>query len=199
MGRRLLLLSVLVLLAVVACRDEEPLPETGLGTAAPDSLVPDSLVWGEDRARDTTPAGDADRRFLEHLLDHYQGLEHLAERIRLTSTVSAARRDTWRFDRRHDDERREAETLLRELYNERYIPRVPEEFREAAVAIPALPREQQARALLELVTRHNQEDGARIDQVLPRLRHPQVRSLVQELRTDQQRDLRVLASRLAKE
>ena len=184
----------LLLLALTACRGEEPIPETGLAAAAPDSLV-----WGEDRARETERTGDADRRFLEHLLDHYQGLEHLAERIRVESTVSAARRDTWRFDGRDDGERRHAEELLRELYDERYIPRVPDEFREAATRIPTLPPEQQARALLEFVTKHHQEDVARIDRILPRLKHPEVRELVRDLRQDQQRDLRVFARRLAKE
>jgi uncharacterized protein (DUF305 family) len=182
-----------LLLLFIACRGEEPLPDAGLAGAAPDSLV-----WGEDRARDTVRTGQADRRFLEHLLDHYQGLEHLAERVRLSSNVSAARRDTWRFDGRDDDERRQAEELLRELYGERYLPLVPEEFREAAAAIPALPPEQQADSLLELVTRHHREDVARIDRILPELQHPEVRKLARDLRRDQRRDLRVFARRLAR-
>jgi uncharacterized protein (DUF305 family) len=183
-----------LLLLFIACRGEEPLPDAGLAGAAPDSVV-----WGEDRARDSVRTGEIDRRFLEHLLDHYQGLEHLAERVRLSSKVSAARRDTWRFEGRDDDERRQAEQLLRDLYNERYLPMVPEEFREAAVAIPALPAEQQAHALLELVTQHHREDVARIDRILPRLQHPQVRELARHLRRDQRRDLRVFAGRLARE
>lgn len=184
----------LLLLLVIACRGTDPWAETGFGGAAHDSLV-----WGADRTRQTDRTGHVDRRFLEHLLDHYQGLEHLAERVRLSSTVSAARRDTWRFDGRDDDERREAERILREVYNERYIPVVPDEFSTAAAAIPALPPDQQPRALLEFVTRHHQEDVARIDRLLPRLKHPQVRALVLDLRRDQQRDLRVFARRLAKE
>jgi uncharacterized protein (DUF305 family) len=183
-----------LLVLLIACRGEEPL-DSGLATAAPDSLV-----WGDDRAREIDRTGDTDRRFLEHLLDHYQGLEHLAERVRLSSSVSAARRDTWRFEGRNDDdERREAEALLRELYNERYLPRVPQEFRAAAAAIPGLPPEQQAQSLLEFVTQHHREDVARIDRILPALQHPQVRQLARELRRDQRRDLRVFARRLAKE
>lgn len=181
-------------LLLAACRGGDITPDTGLALGARDSVV-----WGDDRARGRPGSGPADRLLLEHLLDHYQGLEHLAERVRRTSNVSAVRRDAWRFDRREDAERRHVETLLRELYGERYLPRVPEEFRTAAATIRALPPEQQARALLEFVNEHHREDVALIDSTLPTLQNPQVRDLARELRRDQRRDLRVFARRLARD
>jgi hypothetical protein len=187
---------VLLLLLVPGCGGEDFGNDTGLGSAGADSVV-----WGEDRARPGAAAqgSSLDRLFLERVLDHYQGLEHLAERMKRTSTVSAVRRDAWRFDRRQSAEREQVDGLLRELYGERYLPTVPEEFRSAAVAISALPAEQQAHALLEFVTGHQREDVARIDSILPSLEHPRVRELARELRRDQQRDLRVFARRLARE
>jgi uncharacterized protein (DUF305 family) len=189
-----MLRRLLLLLALPACgRDDVP-------SDADMAAVPvDSIVWGQDRARPGEEAGPADRLLLERLLDHYQGLEYLAERVRQTSTVSAVRRDAWRFDQRESAERRQVDALLRKLYGERYLPLVPDEFRAAANTIGALPAEQQARALLELVTRHHQEDVALIDSVLPTLQHPEVRELAGELRRDQRRDLRVFARRLARD
>jgi hypothetical protein len=183
-----------LLLLLAACGGEDSAPETGLSAAAADSVV-----WGEDRARTADRAGSADRLFLERQLDHYQGLEYLAERVRQTSNVSAVRRDAWRFDRRENEERREVDALLRKHHGERYLPRVPEEFRTAAIAIRALPPEQQAHALLAFVTHHHKEDVALIDSVLPSLEHPEVRELARDLRRDQRRDLRVFARRLARD
>ncbi len=181
-----------LLLLLAACGGEDLAPDTALAPGAGDSVV-----WGEDRAR--RAAGTADRLFLERLLDHYQGLEYLAERVRQASAVSAVRRDAWRFDRRQSAEREQVDALLRELYGERYLPRVPEEFRTAAAAIRALPPERQVRALLEFVSEHHREDAALIDSILPGLQSPQVRELARELRGDQLRDLRVFAHRLARE
>ena len=183
-----------LLLLVAACGGEDAAPETGLSAA-----TADSVVWGEDRARTADRAGSADRLFLERQLDHFQGLEYLAERVRQTSNVSAVRRDAWRFDRRENEERREVDALLRKRHGERYLPRVPEEFRTAATAIRALPPEQQAHALLGFVTHHHKEDVALIDSVLPSLEHPEVRELARDLRRDQRRDLRVFARRLARD
>lgn len=184
----------LLLFLLAACRGEDAAPETGLAAAAADSVV-----WGEDRARSADRAGSADRLFLERQLDHYQGLEYLAERVRQTSNVSAVRRDAWRFDRQENAERSQVDALLRKRHGERYLPRVPDEFRTAAIAIRALPPEQQARALLAFVTRHHGEDIALIDSILPSLEHPEVRELARDLRRDERRDLRVFARRLARD
>ncbi|MGH7630057.1 MAG: hypothetical protein ACREOF_11900 [Gemmatimonadales bacterium] len=181
-----------LLLLLAACGGEDDAPDTALAPGAGDSVV-----WGEDRARRV--AGTADRLFLERLLDHYQGLEYLAERVRRTSNGSAVRRDAWRFERREGAEREQVDALLRERYGERYLPRVPEEFRAAAAAIRALPPERQARALLAFVSEHHREDVARIDSILPALQSPQVRELARELRRDPRRDLRVFARRLARD
>jgi uncharacterized protein (DUF305 family) len=189
-GMRRLLLLVLVLCS--ACRDDDTV-DVGLAAVA------DTLVWGEDRAGTDTLEGPIDRRFLETVLDHYQGIEHLAERVRQTSGVSAVRRDAWRFDHREAGERERAAELLRNLYGERYLPLVPEEFRAAAADIAVRSAEEQPRALLEYVQRHQQEDVTRIDSVLPLLQHPHVRELARDIRRDQQRDLRVLARRLARD
>jgi uncharacterized protein (DUF305 family) len=189
-----MLRRLVLLLALLACGRED------VPSDADVAAVPvDSVVWGQDRARPGDEAGSADRLLLERLLDHYQGLEYLAERVRQTSTVSAVRRDAWRFDRRENAERRQVDALLRKLYGERYLPLVPDEFRSAANSIRTLPSEQQARALLELVTRHHEEDVTLIDSVLPALQHPEVRELARELRRDQRRDLRVFARRLARD
>jgi uncharacterized protein (DUF305 family) len=185
---------LIVLVCLSACRDEASNVDVDVATA-----TPDSVVWGDDRDRRGERGGSPDRRFLEHLLDHYQGLEYLAERIRQTSTVTAVRRDAWRFDQQGAAERQEVDALLHQLYDERYLPLVPEEFRLAAVTIRELPPEQQARALLEFVNRHQQEDVARFDRILPSLEHPEVRELARELRRDQRRDLRVFARRLARD
>ncbi len=191
----------LALLLLAACRGREAAPETAVA-----AYTADSVVWGEDRARAAArdpgrggAAGSIDRLFLEQLLDHYQGLEYLAERVRQTSNVSAVRRAAWRFDRRVNSERREADALLREIYGERYLPLVPGEFRSALTAIRVLPPDRQARALLEFVSRHHREDVALIDSVLPTLEHPKVRELARELRRDERRDLRVFARSLAKD
>ena len=185
---------VLLLLALAACRGDGGASDIDLAAGPADSVI-----WGEDRARPGEHGGSADRLFLERLLDHYQGLEYLAERVRQTSNVSAVRRDAWRFDRRENAERRQVDALLRRFYGERYLPLVPDEFRSAAAAVRALPPERQARALLELVSRHHQEDVALIDSVLPELQHPPVRELALDLRRDQRRDLRVFARRLAQD
>jgi len=184
---------LLLLLTPPACRDGAEV-DTGLAAGPADSVV-----WGEDRARPGARTGSSDRLFLERLLDHYQGLEYLAERVRRTSAVSAVRRDAWRFDRHESAERAHAEALLRKLYGERYLPMVPEEFHGALTAIRARPPEQQVRALLEFVSRHHREDVALTDSALPSLEHPQVRELALDLRRDQQRDLRVFARRLARD
>jgi hypothetical protein len=185
---------LLLLVCLPACRDQAGNVDMDVAVASADSVV-----WGEDRIRSGGHTGSPDRIFLERLLDHYQGLEYLAERIRQTSTVTAVRRDAWRFDQRGAAERHEVDALLHRLYDERYLPLVPEEFRVAAAAIGDLPPDQQARALLEFVNRHQEEDLARIDRILPRLEHDEVRELARELRRDQRRDLRVFARRLARD
>ncbi len=89
--------------------------------------------------------------------------------------------------------------LLRRLYRERYIPIVPPEFKLVADSLIELPPDRQPRALLAFLAVHRREDLAALRRVLPDLRRPEVRELALELERDRQRDLAVLARRLARE
>jgi uncharacterized protein (DUF305 family) len=179
-----------------ACRSEQPNGHLDVASA-------DSVVWGEDRriqaAQASRAAGPADRAFLERLLNHYQGLDYLADRMRRDGAVSAVRRDAWRFDTREDAEKRRAAGLLLRLYRERYMPVVPREFKAAADSLAHLARERQPRAVLELLAEHQRHDLALIEAALPALEDPDVRELALELRRDQTRDLAIFAHRLARE
>lgn len=89
--------------------------------------------------------------------------------------------------------------LLGRLYRERYIPIVPPEFKLVADSLIELPPDRQPRALLAFLADHRREDLAALRRVLPDLRRPEVRELALELERDRQRDLAVLARRLARE
>ncbi|HET7601258.1 MAG TPA: hypothetical protein VFK09_13255 [Gemmatimonadales bacterium] len=179
-------------------------PDAGFdtGALAADELPRDTVVFGDARAREdsaTATARDArepDRRFLEDLLDHYQGLDYLGARIARSDAGRRTRRQIWRWTTRENPDKRQIAELLRKRFGERYEPTVPPEFKRAADSLAALPPEEQPRALVRLLAHHHQGDVARISATLPELRDSSVRGLAQALRSDQSRELDRLLLRL---
>jgi uncharacterized protein (DUF305 family) len=196
--RRALALALL-LVPSVACHREDDLESGALAAGA---YTRDTVVFGESRV--TEPPDSAalrtrhapDQRFLERLLDHYEGLDFVAARIMRSTIAGAAKRQAWRYDTRENPEKRHAAELLRVRYRERYMPVTPPEFKHLADSVAALPREEQQRALVRMLAEHRRKDVAAIDSMLPSLRDPAVRRMAEDLREDQSRELGHLLQRL---
>ncbi len=191
----------LCLLLGAACRRGDNLDTGGLAVGA---YARDTVIFGETRAvepRDSAIARDArapDRRFLERLLDHFEGLDYLAARMVRSNSARRAQRQAWRFDTQEDPDKHRVAELLRSRYRERYIPITPAHFKHAADSLSALPHDEQHGALVRMLAQHHRDDVAEIDSVMPSLRDPAVKRLADELRRDQSRELARLLKRLEK-
>jgi hypothetical protein len=162
----------------------------------------DSVVFGESRAAEPSDslallaARAPDQRFLERLLDHFEGLDYLATRIAHGDAARRAKHQAWRFSTREDPDKRHVAELLRSRFGERYMPIVPLHFKRASDSLAALPGDEQQRALVRLLAEHRRADVAEIDTALPALRDRAVRRLAEDLRENQSRELALLLRRL---
>jgi hypothetical protein len=193
------LVIAMLLVPALGCGQREDIES---GAFAEGAYASDTVVFGDSRAvesADTAESRDRlapDRRFLERLLDHYQGLDFIATRIMRSSSARAAKHQAWRYDTRENPDKRHVAELLRLRYRERYIPTTPPHFKHLADSLAALPHDEQLRGLVRALAEHHREDVAEIDSVLPMLRDPVVRRLAEGLRQGQSRELDHLLERL---
>lgn len=196
---RRMLTCALLLLPALGCNRREGLES---GTLAAGAYASDTVVFGDSRAIEPVDSTELrnrlapDRRFLERLLDHYQGLDFVASRIMRSGAARAAKRQAWRYDTRENPDKRHVAELLRLRYRERYIATTPPRFKEIADSLAALPHDEQQRGLVRVLAEHHREDVAHIDSILPLLRDPVVRRLAEDLRAGQSRELAHLLERL---
>ncbi|HEX5386938.1 MAG TPA: hypothetical protein VFW66_09580 [Gemmatimonadales bacterium] len=195
-SRRLAALgAATVLLALAGCGSVR---DDAVETAALDREpgAADTVVFGVDRLH---LAGDvpADRRFLERLLDHYQGLDYLVARMDRDPASGRARSHAERFENHEHPEKRRMDELLRSHYGERYIPIVPPRFKAAVDSLAALPPDEQPRALVRLLAKHHRADLTLIDSMMPALQDTVVRTVAEDLRAHQAHELDRLLARLA--
>lgn len=195
-----LALALALLLPTVGCSSRSEDMESG--ALAEGAYATDTVVFGDSRAVESPAIAvdrdrlAPDRRFLERLLDHYQGLDFVAARIMRSSSARAAKHQAWRYDTRENPDKRHVSELLRMRYRERYIPTTPPQFKRLADSLAALPHDEQLRGLVRALAERHREDVAGIDSVLATLRDPVVRRLAEDLRQGQSRELDHLLARL---
>jgi hypothetical protein len=200
MQRKRLLALALLLLPALGCSSRGEDVESG--AVAEGAYATDTVVFGDSRAVESARIAvyrdrlAPDRRFLERVLDHYQGLDFVATRIMRSSSARAAKHRAWRYDTRENPDKRHVAELLRMRYRERYIPTTSPQFKRLADSLTALPQDEQLRGLVRALAEHRRQDVAGIDSVLPTLRDPVVRRLAENLRQGQSRELDHLLARL---
>jgi len=141
-------------------------------------------------------SGNPDRDFLRMMSDHHQSLIALAHAAIARKDASAAVRDEARaVDTKQDAELDTMTTMLLRAFNERYTPKpMPTDM---AMNDSALLKYGSAfdRAFRETVIKHYHEGIKLMDQYLPRLTEPTLKTLVQRMRAEQTRAITDLSKR----
>ncbi len=172
---RLVLLGVAL---AAGCRSGDSKRE-----AAPESGLADSTLFGDDRARQGDRARTVpDVALLERLVDDYEQLDVVMDKLAGAPRGGDARGKAWQGDRHEDADKGRLLNLLQTEFGERYHPRTPEGAARRTDQIAALPSAAGARALNSLVLDHHRQVRQAIDQSLPSLTNPRVREAVDKLR-----------------
>jgi hypothetical protein len=202
MRRSVALLALAVLAAACGGRDRraaEP-RETAeadrvAGQTPPSRPLPDSTVFGDDRARQ----GDAPRapevRLLERLVDEYEALDVVQDDLSRPGSESVAKTHAWKGDRHEDATKRRLAALLITEFRERYQPRTPARAAATADSVSALPDREAERALDQLVLAQHRRVADAIAGATPSLTNQRVREELTALEQDLRKEIAKLSRR----
>lgn len=147
-----------------------------------ESAAVDSTTFGDDRATQGDSARAVpDVALLERLIDEYEGLDVVMDRLAGPASRSTVRGKAWSGDRHEDAAKASLLDVLQAEYGERYHPRTPAGVGRTTDSIGALPRDAGSRALEDLVLHHHRRVAQAIGRGLPAVRNSRVREVLVDL------------------
>ncbi|CAN5334462.1 hypothetical protein BH23GEM2_BH23GEM2_06300 [soil metagenome] len=172
------------LLVTGACaRDEaETTADTTAAVVTPDTT---QLAAGVRRG----PARDADHEFLRMMSDHHQGLVTMATAAMNSGGTPQARDDAFTVGQKQDREMREMVELIQTAYGETIDPMIMPSHRAMNDSLQALTGPQYDRTFYRMIVQHHREGIAMMDDFQSRVQRPEIRQMIDRMRTEQQREI----------
>ena len=180
---RTIAIALAAALATAACARDEA--ETTADTAAPVVTSDTAQMAGAQRG----PARDADHEFLRMMSDHHQGLVTMATAAMNSASTSQARDDAFTVGSKQDREMREMGELAQTAYGETITPTIMPSHRAMNDSLQALTGTAYDRAFYRMVVQHHREGIAMMDDFQSRVQRPEIRQMIDRMRTDQQREI----------
>jgi len=159
----------------------------------------DSTTFGDDRTAqgDTARVVVPDVALLERLIDQYEGLDVVMDRLAGPTSGSPVRGQASKGNRHEDAAKAQLLGVLQAEFGERYQPRTPEGAARATDSIGGLPRDAGRRALDALVLSHHRRVAQVIADALPSVRNTRVRDVLVELSDRLRAEIRKLSADLS--
>jgi hypothetical protein len=181
---------LLAFLLLVACGGGKG----GADRTAVGAAVPDSTVFGDDRAH--APAKLApDVALLERLIDDYEALDVVMDRLASTRSRSPVKGHAWSGDRHEDAAKGRLSDLLTAEFHERYQPRTPTDAGASAGTVAALAHPAGKAALDSIVLAQHRRVAEAIAAAAPLLTNARVREALGELAADVRKEIAKLEDR----
>ena len=138
---------------------------------------------------DHPAAKDADNEFLRNMADHHEGLVQMASTAMTKASKSTTQGDAHNLHTKQAAERDSMVAMLRSAYNDSHTPMVMEKNRAQNDSLQRLSGAEYDRTFYRLVVDHHREGIAMIDAMLSRLTKPDVRSMAEMMKADQQKEI----------
>ncbi len=174
-----------VMLTASACK-KAPKPEQVTVDAAP----------APAGAADSASARVADQEFLKQMSDHHQGLVAMAHEA-MEKTGSAVQQEATTLDQKQDEEIEQMLTILLRDYSDPHTPTVAPEAQAMADALASKSGADYDMTFRMNVVEHHKQGIAMVDRFLPRLTREDVRTMAQQMKYDQEGDIRELQAKMA--
>jgi uncharacterized protein (DUF305 family) len=181
---RTLALTLAALLVTAACARDEA--ETTADTAAP-AVTQDTTQMAAGTRRG--PARDADHEFLRMMSDHHQGLVAMATVAMNKGSTSQVRDDAYAVGGKQDREMREMVELIQAAYGETIDPTIMPSHRAMNDSLQAMTGTAYDRAFYRMIVQHHREGIAMMDDFQSRVQRPEIRQMIDRMRTEQQREI----------
>lgn len=177
-NRRTLSLTVVVLLAACGGEGNEENPDT---TAMADQPAAQA-------------GGDAD--FLRQMSDHHEGLVLIAEQAHTRATDDSVRSAAENLHMKQAMERDSMVAMLSSKFQQRHSPEAMAKNRAQADSVAQMSGAAADRYFVQTTIAHHREGLAMIDQHMGHLTDAQVRSMAEQMRSAQQREIQELEQKL---
>lgn len=188
--RRASALAVTLVFGLVACgrSGSNVATDTAAGTLAGDNHMAgmDHSMMG---APDRPAARDADQEFLRMMSDHHEGLIEMASAAATKGSTPEIKADARRLKETQEQEQKQMMDILRNSYGEELQPHVMPGTMAMHDSLQQHSGNEYDRTFYEMVVKHHRE-GIRItDDFGPRVRRPEVKRMLEEMRANQLRDI----------
>jgi uncharacterized protein (DUF305 family) len=175
---RVLSLAALVAFSFLAgCGSDE-------GAASGDQASADSAA--------PAAARDADQEFARMMVDHHQGMIVMAQQAMERGSTEAVKTEAHGMHQKQETEQKELLALLQREYQDTHQPTVTPSNRAMADSISAKQGADYDMAFRMHTIAHHREAIQMVDQFLPRLTRPELRTMAERMKADQAAEIQKL-------
>ena len=168
--------------------------KTGTGSVRSDSSANAMASSGVHDSAVAAPS--ADQQFLRTMSDHHKGLIALAHETIERKEPLAVKQEAKTLDSRQDAELDQMVTMLEQQYHDAYAPKMTADNRAMVDSLKRQSGLAYDRTFREDVIRHHRDGIAMIDQYLPTLTDPALKSLAGKMKAEQAQDIAMLQKQL---
>lgn len=169
------------------------------GAASGDQASVDSAVPAAAAPADTSMAGmqhaaarDADQEFARMMVDHHQGMIVMAQQAMGRGSTEAVKTEAHGMHQKQETEQKELLALLQREYQDTHQPAGTPSNRAMADSLSAKQGADYDMAFRMHTIAHHRQAIQMVDQFLPRLTRPELRSMAERMKADQAAEIQKL-------
>jgi uncharacterized protein (DUF305 family) len=188
--RALAACTVLSVFAACGGGGDDDGQQASADSAAPATTAPvaDTSMGGMQHAA----ARDADQEFARMMVDHHQGMIVMAQQAMERGSTDAVKNEAHQMHQKQETEQKELLAILQREYQDTHPPTVMPSNQAMADSLSAKQGADYDMAFRMHTIAHHREGIQMIDQFLPRLTRPELRSMAERMKADQQADIQKL-------
>lgn len=137
----------------------------------------------------------ADQEFLRMMSDHHTGMVLMAHEVIERKDKLLSKADAKKFDQEQDDELDRMRLALKAM-NDSYKPTAASDAKQMAGSLTKLSGKEFDRMFWENTIKHHQMAIAMIDRYLPKLTHPDVKTMAERMRAVQLQEIEKMKKEL---
>jgi uncharacterized protein (DUF305 family) len=156
------------------------------------SMMTDSAMAGMDHSQMMNqhgPAKDANHEFLRMMSDHHEGLVVIAAQAMDKGSAQETKSDAHELHTKQAAERDSMVAMIKRDYQEDHKPRPMAKNQAQADSLSAMSGAAYDRKFYAIVIEHHREGIRMMDEFLPRLTKPELKQMVEKMKSEQQREI----------
>jgi uncharacterized protein (DUF305 family) len=162
--------------------------QASVDSAAPAATAADTSMAGMQHAA----ARDADQEFARMMVDHHHGMIVMAQQAMERGSTEAVKTEAHGMHQKQETEQKELLALLQREYQDTHQPTVMPSNRAMADSLSAKQGADYDMAFRMHTIAHHRQAIQMVDQFLPRLTRPELRSMAERMKADQAAEIQKL-------